>query len=134
MKEYFIDTSYLVALANTDDRYHQQSMESFSQFVGDENARFWISDYIVDEFLTLVARRLGMKESIEWGEHLFQERWFNLVFLSSSVIKEAWEIYQHEKEEHHPLSFTNCTIIAHCKLMKIEEILTFDDRLVRYLK
>ena len=133
MKESFIDTSFLLALANRDDKYHKKGMELFNHFKKNTNHRYLISDYVIDEFLTLVSRMVYMKLANTWGDYLFQEGWFDIHYTSSSMVKDAWKIFKKEVDERHPLSFTDCTIVAQCSIRRITDIITFDDRLKNYL-
>ena len=132
MREYFIDTSFIVSLANKDDKYHNDGQTIFLELAGNDKIRFLISDYVIDEFLTLIARKVSITKSIEWGNYLFQEKWFDLIYTPSTIVSDAWEIYKKEKNVRNPLSFTDATIVAFCKLRKVDEILTFDVRMKNY--
>jgi uncharacterized protein len=133
VKEFFIDTSFILSLANKDDKYHSEGLSIYRKFIGEDKIRFLISDYVIDEFLTLIAKTIHISKSIEWGEYLFKEKWFNLVYTSNTIFLEAWNIYQKEKGERQPLSFTDATILSHCKSRKIDVILSFDNRLKNYI-
>ncbi len=133
MKELFMDTSFLLSLANKDDKYHKEGMELFKQFKKDTNQRYIISDYVIDEFLTLISRVVDMKLACKWGDYLFQEKWFDVIYSSPRTVQDAWSVFKKEMGERSPLSFTDCTIVAFCLLRKINVIITFDDRLRNYL-
>lgn len=132
MKELFIDTSFLLSLANKDDKYHKEGMDLFNQFKKNTNQRYLISDYVIDEFLTLISRMVNMELAIIWGEYLFQEKWFDIYYSSSIIVQDAWSIFKKEIGERSPLSFTDSTILSICSLRKINDIITFDNRLKNY--
>jgi predicted nucleic acid-binding protein len=133
MKELFIDTSFLLSLANKDDKYHKEGKHLFKQLKKNTNQRYIISDYVIDEFLTLISRMVNMKLANIWGEYLFQEKWFDICYTSSRIVHDAWSVFKKEIDERSPLSFTDCIIVAFCSSRKINNIITFDDRLKNYL-
>ena len=73
-----------------------------------------------------------MELAIIWGEYLFQEKWFDIYYSSSIIVQDAWSIFKKETGERSPLSFTDCTILSICSLRKINDIITFDNRLKNY--
>ena len=55
--DYFIDTSFLVALQNQSDQHHTPAKELFKDLVQQKTITFFMSDFILDETFTLVQAR-----------------------------------------------------------------------------
>ncbi|MCY3414532.1 MAG: type II toxin-antitoxin system VapC family toxin [Candidatus Heimdallarchaeota archaeon] len=129
---YFIDTSFMVGLANPKDKYHKEANDIFEKISENSNSEVFISDYVIDEFLNIVLKGRTIQDVIDWGSILFSEELANIVYSNQAIIKSAWELLQDEKSERKPLNFTDCVVLIKNKLLRCDEILTFDDRLKNF--
>ncbi len=119
MKQFFVDTSFLVAYYNRNDKNH----DSARAFVRDQ--MLWIvSDYIVDEFLTVLTVRGNKFLSIEAGEKIFSDESIVVLNIDSEIFEKAWQIYKKFYDKN--WSFTDCSSYVLMKNLCIEECLSFD--------
>lgn len=132
MVHYILDTSFLVALSNEKDKYHSDALIKFKEFENDDNLVRSISDYVIDEFISITMKFLGIDEAISWGKILFEQEFANIIFTNENILKSAWEILQKEKGERKPMNLTDCVVAICSSLLKCDEILTFDKRLKNY--
>jgi uncharacterized protein len=63
----FADTSFLVAALRVNDENHQRAKEIAEKI----NEKMMVSDHVLSEFLTMMARREGNKTAYEAGKNLF---------------------------------------------------------------
>lgn len=122
----------MVGLANPKDKYHKESNELFEKLSDAGNSELFISDYVIDEFLNIILKGRSIKDAIEWGKIIFSEEIANIIYCNQKINKSAWELFQQEKNERKPLNFTDCIVYIKSKLLKCDEILTFDQRLKNY--
>ena len=82
------------------------------------------SDYVLDEFVTLVKARFGVKASIEAGDRLWAEEFSQVVFVTAGDIQEAWRIFRTHRDKQ--WSFTDCTSYALMRRHGITRAFSFD--------
>jgi len=81
MRQILVDTSALYALADAEDPDHQ----AVADFVhGIKDATLIVTDYILDETLTLIKFRFGSQPAIEMGKKLRASHFCTLVHIASS--------------------------------------------------
>lgn len=97
----FIDTGVFVALRNADDELHLKSKELMRKALKAEFGKIYTSDYIIDEAVTLALVRTRRLEL-------------------------AIDIGKFKSFEDKPLSFTDCTTLAHMEKARIKQIISFD--------
>ncbi len=130
--KYFIDTSFLVGLANTRDKFHDAANDILDQISATKSAELIISDYVIDEFINFMLRVSRLDEAIQWGELLFSEEFISIYYSNQDLILSAWKLIQSEMGERKPLTFTDCVVFLSAQKLACDEILTFDDRLKNY--
>lgn len=84
-----------------------------------------ITDYIFDEFLTVLLARRGKKLSVEAGEKLSLDKNVRRLRIIDEVFEKAWEIYQNFTDKE--WSFTDCTSYVLMKNLSIDAGLSFDE-------
>ena len=123
-----VDTGYFVALANKDDVNHSRADILLEELLRGVYGTRITTDYILDEAITVTWIRTKNKTAVKQvynyilGENtivLFQP-------FQKELITEAWVIFEKYSEENRPLSFTDCTNLAHMKEKDISYILSFD--------
>ncbi|MBI2082620.1 MAG: type II toxin-antitoxin system VapC family toxin [Deltaproteobacteria bacterium] len=119
----FVDTSGFFAFLNKADENHEKARK------GLESARIVTSSYIFDELMTLLTAR-GQKDlSISFGEQLRADKMIDYHFVTSKEEEKAWNLYK--KYRDHSLSFTDSTTLVLLKELRIGNLLSFDETLLR---
>lgn len=117
----FVDASVFCAYANLDDVHHQKAKKIMNNIVSGKYGHGITTDYIFDETVTVVLRRIDKKNAAEVGNLILHSE-INLVGIDPMAFQRAWELFQ--KTEN--LSFTDCTSIAFMRMFGIQNIATFD--------
>lgn len=127
MKTVLADTSFIVAFYNESDENHLKA-RTFVQ----DNGRliFVITDFIFDEFLTVLLVRGGKHLSIEAGEKILRDKNIRLLRVDDEVFQKAWEIYRRFRDKN--WSFTDCTSYVLMKNLSIDTGLSFDEHFKQF--
>ncbi|MBI2145052.1 type II toxin-antitoxin system VapC family toxin [Candidatus Woesearchaeota archaeon] len=119
----FLDTSFLVALANVDDENHRSAQSVKAKIANKELGQPYISDYVFDEFVTFLKARHTRPEKIEeFGDSLLEDESIKMLNVNSAVFSQSWKLFK--KSEG--LSFTDCTIIVLAGESGIKSIASYD--------
>jgi len=122
----------MVGLANLKYKDYKDANNIFEKISENGNSEIFISDYVIDEFLNIVFKGRTIQDVIDWGTILFSEELADIVYCNQEIINLAWKLLQSEKNERKTLNLTDCVVFIKNKLLKCDEILTFDDRLKNY--
>ena len=108
MKRVFIDSSFLVAYHHVGDPFHRQ-VRNLMETEMEEHIplKFFITDYVFDEFVTLIMKRTSKKQAIQRGQTLLHDRRFEVERINSRYFDKAWEIFRDFADKM--WSFTDCT-------------------------
>ena len=119
---FLVDTSVLIAYSDQRDERHADAAGLLRRALEDrEFGNGYISDFIIDEVLTLAyARSRDKSRTVQLGEFLFTE--FEFVHTSPEIFKKSWELFQKSTG----LSFTDCTLVVLMKTFGIQSLLSFD--------
>ena len=121
----FIDTSALIAYYNIDDKHHVEAFDFMEKIRKGEIplTRFYITDYIFDETVTLIECVLNKHElALNVGEALQASPFTIMIRINEDLFSEAWNYF---KENRH-YSFTDCTSFNAMKKHGITHAFTFD--------
>jgi predicted nucleic acid-binding protein len=122
----FIDTSAFYALADRDDLNHKKA-ENIYRALLHKNALFVLTDHIISETATLIRRRLGYIQSLEFLR-LIEEgqgvELFELVIVGKEHINKAKRIFTERKDIK--LSFVDALSFAIMKDENIKKFFAFD--------
>ena len=123
MRKVFVDTSFWFALVCRSDEHHDEARELLGRIEG--KALLVTSNFILDESLTLIARKLGFEVARSFKEALDQSQIVEVVRVTEEDEEKAWELF----EQHAPsgASFTDCTSFALMERLGISEALAFDE-------
>lgn len=130
-KYVIIDSSFLVGLLLPRDKYHKTAKKQFKE-LKDQKIMFILSDYILDESLTIILNRTNcqiLEKNIEVIETLLATEIFLMRFLSKMEISEAQRTMV--KYCDHNLSFTDVTLLILKRSLKTNEVLSFDNNLIK---
>lgn len=121
----FIDTGVFVALRNADDELHTRSKELMKRALKAEFGRIYTSDYIIDEAITTALIRTRRHDlAIDIGNYIIQSPRITKLWTTKEIFELAWQKFKTLKDK--PLSFTDCTTLAHIERNRIKQILSFD--------
>jgi uncharacterized protein len=119
----FLDTSFLVAFYNKEDKNHAQTRNFMAN--ADQSLFCLISDYIFDEILTVLLVRGGKFLSIEAGSKILEDARIDLLQIDTEVFDKAWLVYQSFSDKQ--WSFTDCTSYVLMKNLSIHTGASFDN-------
>lgn len=102
MTSILADTSALYALSVESDPDHAKA----NQWLASNRSGLIVTDFIVDELLTLLRFRREHRRALELGRDLFDGRLARVEWVMPTDVLQAWEVFQkfHDKA----WSFTDC--------------------------
>ena len=121
----FLDSSFLIALINDDDFLHKKALEYVKLT---ETNECYISNLIINEVITVIGNKLGLKTAILTYDLLTSV--FNIVdeYKLTDFNSNVMLIYETYDTK---LSFTDSSIIYIMKKERINNLLTFDKEFKR---
>jgi hypothetical protein len=121
----FIDTGIFIALRNADDEKHQRSKELMKKALKADYGRIYTSDYIIDEAVTTALVRTRRHDlATDIGKYIIESPRITKLWTTKEIFELAWQKIKTLKDK--PLSFTDCTTLAHIQKNQIKQILSFD--------
>ena len=120
----FVDTSYLIALENGDDQYHEVASENWSSLAKSPSISLVTSSYVFVEVVTLLNNHRLHTKAVEVGKNLLTSRVFDVVHVDEDLFYEAWAYFQKHGDKRY--SLTDCVSFVPMKRLGITEALTFD--------
>lgn len=127
MKTIFADTSFLVAYYNIKDENHLVAR----RFIQNNHKTIYvITDYIFDEFLTVLLSRRNKSLSIEAGAKILADKNIRRLRINDEIFQKTWEIYRIFKDKQ--WSFTDCSSYVLMKNLSINEGLSFDEHFSQF--
>ncbi len=121
----FLDTGFLLAVKNKDDKNFQIAQSWMRRFLKNEFGEIYTSVLVFNELVTLALVRIKRPDfAINLGNYILKSKRIKLISLTDDDFKNSWEIFQKYKEKR--LSFTDSTILTHCKRLHCNFLATFD--------
>jgi uncharacterized protein len=124
----FIDTWGWLTLRDRREARHRE-VDRFYREVRRRRDSVYTSDYVLDETITLLFRRLlfvRAKESLQYIQQAIAEGYLHLEWLTPQRFEKALEL-RHRFQDKPRISFTDLTSMVVMSEREIEEILTEDD-------
>jgi predicted nucleic acid-binding protein len=117
----FVDTSFWIAWARSDDDRHR---EATSLMVAYGNDSLLTSNHVRGEAWTFLRRRYGHRAAVGFLERLDRSSRLRLAFVPEELEAEAlrW-LRRHDEREY---SFVDATSFALMRSLRIKKALTFD--------
>ena len=120
----FLDTSFIVALEDADDQNHFHAISYWKKFKK-HPAMLVTTDYVFDETVTFMKKRINYKKAIEVGNLLLSSPMLEMVHISKEDFENGWELFKKYLDKG--FSFTDCLSFIVMKQKGIREALAFDD-------
>lgn len=121
--KYFIDTSFWCALYNSNDENYQNAKKLWDIFTT-LPVQFFTSEYVFDETITLVKRRMNHRSAVELGEGILQSEVVHLWRVTEYIFEESWRLFERHTDKD--FSFTDCTSFALMQFYGLNQALAFD--------
>lgn len=122
-REVFVDTSGIYALADRRDPAHRSARKCLEQF-RKEKFVLLLTDYIVDEALTLALVRSGRPAALCILDLVEGSRFFRLVGIGGARFEAAKAYFRKHIDQGY--SFTDCTSFVVMKEQRVSAALTTD--------
>ena len=121
----FLDTGFLLAVKNKDDKNFEIAQSWMRRFLKNEFGEIITSTLVFNELVTLALVRIKRPDfAINLGNFLLKSRKIKVISLTDEDFKNSWEIFQKYKDKR--LSFTDCAILTHCTRLNCNFLATFD--------
>lgn len=120
----FVDTSAWYAYEVPDDVNHPKARGFAERLKRGEFGSLITSDYVLDETLTLLRMRKGLRASRAFIDKILKSRSVIIVWVDEGIFRKALETFL--KSEGKAWSFTDCTSFAIMEQLKIANSFTFD--------
>jgi len=121
-KMIFIDTGAFIAKYIKNDQHHTEATLKWKQ-IGEE--KFYTSNHIIDETITLLSRKTNNLFALDKGKRILASPLFTI--LRSDLNDELIALKYFEKFADKKISFTDCLSISLMERYRINKIFTFDD-------
>lgn len=116
----FLDTSYVIALVNRRDQYHQQALELAAQYDG---ASFVTTEAVLLEIGNALAGAFKT-EAVRLIEAFRSDDAVEIVPLSASLFEEGFRLYRTHRDKTWGL--VDCISFAAMQAHDVQQVLTFD--------
>ena len=119
----FIDTSAFLGWYNRSDQLHALARPVWLN-LETQGRRLYTSNFVLDETLTLLARRASHFFAAEQGEALYGSR--TLTILRPAAQDELSSLTLFEKYADQKISFTDCVSFTLMRRAGLNQVFTFD--------
>ncbi len=120
----FIDTSAFLAIEDESDQYHERAIQFHEQVLRRVRYEVVTTSYILDETLTLIRFRIGIKASIDFSKKLRRSEVVTIAQVSREIEEKALDLF--EMYDDKDFSFTDCVSFVVMQEMGIKEAFAFD--------
>lgn len=118
----FVDTSFLKGLFDPKDDFYLQAKRIWEALC-DERIPLLTSNYVLDEFFTLIRTRLGRETLKKVRQDLMATKNIKTIRVTAVDEAKAWKwIFENWSD----LSFTDCVSFAVMRRLELEKVATFD--------
>ncbi len=123
MTKLLIDTGAFFAQRDPSDQFHAAAADGFGELAG-SNVQLYSTEHILDETLTLLARRDSYAYAAEAGAELISSR--VLRWLDATAADWTSALRHMRKYADQSVSFTDCISFALMKRENIKHVFGFD--------
>ena len=121
------DTGIIFAIINEDDGNREEGLK-FAKSISNKKIFPIITDYIVDELLTLVMKRMGYMATLKVRDFI-QSGYYELYKIKETDYENTFNIffkYNKDRRGKKGISFTDCSSIVVSNTLGIKYIASFD--------
>ncbi len=119
----FVDTGAFLARYLTGDSLHTRANRAWKE-LEKRKAAIYTSHFVLDETLTLLARRADYRFAAERGRRIYASEALKILRADETAEKRALGFF--EKFADQDVSFTDCVSFALMSQYRIERAFTFD--------
>jgi len=124
MKALFVDTAGWMACADAVDPAHERSRAARDTAL-EQGIVLVTTDYIVDETLTLIRKRIGLRAAEKWWQQIEASSRLRWEWIGVPRAEKARGLFFRHRDKEY--SFTDCTSFVVMRELKISQALTTDD-------
>jgi predicted nucleic acid-binding protein len=121
-----LDTSFLVALFNSDDSNHKKATDLQKKIIG---KNLLLAEYVIVELSSILAMKGSLDISKQAVNELIASKEIEFIPCSDVFAETMQRFYQQKK---YKLSFVDCALIEIKSKYKASSIITFDKELTGY--
>ena len=125
----FIDTCFFKAFVDVEDGFHKQAKKLWKKFKEENELVLVVSNFILDETLTLIRLRCGLKKAIKFRDLLAENS--HLIKVVRVMVKDEAKAWEWFTKNWSKLSFTDCVSFAVMKRLGIRRAASFDGHFKR---
>src|SRR3989338_339354 len=118
-----VDSSVFISFYSEADVHHKEAVEIFKKI--ENSVQIIISDYILNEIISVLLRKFGLKNSLEVLDAILNSSSLYIRHTSEEEFYEIVEVFKNQKDN---LSFIDCSILW-LAIKSNLEINTFDKNL-----
>jgi uncharacterized protein len=123
-KSVFMDTSFLIALVDEDDKLHLKSVSLFERIIT-KNFSIFITDAVIIEFGNSLSKIGWRQLAYKWILQIYNSKeFFNIIKPNEKMFHESHELYGSRIDKQ--WSLCDCISFIVMKSNKISESLSFD--------
>jgi predicted nucleic acid-binding protein len=119
----FVDTAGWYALYDQRADQYEPARVLFDGLVN-RRVTLFVTDYVIDETLTLISGRLGHASAVACGEWLLRSPLVKVVRVEPGQWDQAWAMFRRYTDKD--FSFTDCTSFVVMQQHKLVDAFTFD--------
>jgi len=121
----FLDTGFILALKNKDDKNFAIAQSWMKRFLKNEFGQIYTSSFVFDELVTVALVRIKRPDfAISIGNYVLKSPRINIIGFTNEDFNSTWVLFQKNIEKR--LSFTDCTILVQCERLNCQFLATFD--------
>ncbi|MFH0975824.1 MAG: PIN domain-containing protein [Spirochaetota bacterium] len=126
----FIDTSAFYASFDPKDANYHIALDFFQEIRENTLYRLYAANLVFYETITLVRARIGITESIAFGQNLFQSKGIRNIFVDRELEAKALNIFNSHKDKDY--SFVDCASFSVMKELDITKAFSFDSHFKQF--
>ena len=118
----FIDSVVWIGAKLERDQWHKKARDIIKKFLYHEIELVYVTDYVVLETVNFILRKAGFKHALETLNIFRMHSRIKIVNIDDKLFNETCKLF----EKYPELSFTDASIIAAMRKLKIKEVYSFD--------
>ena len=120
MRDLFIDSSALYALADHTDRGHSKARA----FLKENPARYFLTSLVFVEAMSLLTKRVGKALALGVGTWILSSEAFPILHVDAALQREAWRLFEGHSDKDWDL--VDCSSFAFMRKHGFSTAFSFD--------